>query len=40
VRAIRALLDRLAAKLAQLESAVLGFLNSACRKVLVDQAVA
>jgi prefoldin subunit 5 len=40
VRAIRALLDRLAAKLAQLESAVLAFLNSACRKVLVDQAVA
>jgi len=40
VRAIRALLDRLSAKLAQLESAVLAFLNSACRKVLVDQAVA
>jgi len=40
VRAIRALLEKLDDKLAQLERAVLAFLNSACRKVLCDEAVA
>jgi polyhydroxyalkanoate synthesis regulator phasin len=40
VRAVRALLEKLTEQLAQLERAVLAFLNSACRKVLVDEAAA